>query len=200
MASHPWVDHYEILQLSSSADLETIERVYRLLAKRYHPDNDVSGDAELFNQVRDAYEILSDPDARAAYDARYEQERSHQWQIFDQSSAGDDREEDQRLLHGILSLLYVARRQDPDNAGLAPLHLERMLGTPREHLKFPLWYLRKRGYVEILETGLLAITVDGVDKLGSGEMGLPASRLLTKKSVETQEHPEDAHGEADEGL
>lgn len=198
MANQPWVDHYEALQLSPSADRETIERVYRLLAKRYHPDNDVSGDADLFNQVREAYEVLSDPDSRAAYDARYDQERSHQWQIFDQGSAGSDRDEDQRLFHGILSLLYVARRQDPDNAGLAPLHLERMLGTPREHLNFPLWYLKKRGYVEILESGLLAITVDGVDKLGSGDLGVPASRLLTPRSLERDESAGEGLREAGE--
>lgn len=182
MANQPWVDHYEALQLSPSADRETVERVYRLLAKRYHPDNDASGDMERFNQVRRAYEALSDPDTRAAYDARYEQNRSEQWQVFGQDGAGEDRDQDQRLFHAILSLLYIARRRDPDNAGMAPAHMERLLGTPREHLDFPLWYLKKRQYVEIQETGLLAITVDGVDKLGSGELSLPANRLLTEMS------------------
>ncbi|MEJ2483938.1 MAG: DnaJ domain-containing protein, partial [Gemmatimonadota bacterium] len=68
MSDKPWVDHYETLQLSPSADPETIERVYRLLAKRYHPDNERSGDFDRFNQVRQAYEVLSDKDKRARYD------------------------------------------------------------------------------------------------------------------------------------
>lgn len=183
MPKQPWVDHYETLQLSPSADRETVERVYRLLAKRYHPDNDVTGDADLFNEVRTAYECLFDPDTRAAYDASYDRERSEQWQVFKQETAGEDRNHDQRLFHAVLSLLYIQRRRDPDNAGLAPSHMERMLAVPREHLDFPLWYLKKREYIETLETGLLAITVDGIDKLGSGELSLPADRLLPDASV-----------------
>jgi hypothetical protein len=183
MAERPFVDHYETLQLSPSADAETVERVYRLLAKRYHPDNPASGDADRFAEIRDAFEVLADPEDRAAYDARYDDARGEQWRIFGQDTAADDRLRDQRLFHGLLSLLYIARRRDPDRAGLAPAHLERMLGTPREHLDFPLWYLRKRGLVEVLDNGLLAITVEGVDKLGSGDLSMPANRLLTESSL-----------------
>ncbi|MEO7964396.1 MAG: J domain-containing protein, partial [Gemmatimonadaceae bacterium] len=39
MTSAPLPDHYETLQVSPRADQETIERVFRHLAKRYHPDN-----------------------------------------------------------------------------------------------------------------------------------------------------------------
>ncbi|MEJ2540417.1 MAG: DnaJ domain-containing protein [Gemmatimonadota bacterium] len=183
MNDKPWVDHYETLQLSFAADPETIERVYRLLAKRYHPDNDRSGDVDRFTQVREAYQVLSDPSSRAAYDASYEAERARQWEIFKQDSAESDRDDDQRLFHGILSLLYISRRRDPTMGGMAPLHLERLLGVDREHLAFPLWYLKKREYIEILESGLMAITVDGIDKLGSGELSLPADRLITERSV-----------------
>lgn len=183
MSSEPWVDHYATLQLHPLADSETVERVYRLLAKRYHPDNHVSGNAQRFNEIREAFEVLSNADARARYDAQYEQARSEQWQIFDQTSAGDGRQDDQRIFHSILSLLYIARRRDPDRAGMAPSHLERLLGVPREHLDFPLWYLKKRDYIEVTETGLMAITVEGVDKLGSGELSLPASRLLAPEST-----------------
>ena len=182
MTGRTWVDYYETLQLSPSADPDTVERVYRLLAKRYHPDNASSGDLDRFNEVRDAYEVLSDPEARAAYDARYEQERSQEWKIFDQSGAEGDRDDDKRLFHGVLSLLYVARRRDPSNAGLASSHLERLLGVPREHLEFPLWYLKQRGFLEILDNGLMAISVDGIDELGSGALTLPANRLLTSRA------------------
>ena len=36
-------DYYEVLQLSPKADQETIDRVYRMLVKRYHPDNQETG-------------------------------------------------------------------------------------------------------------------------------------------------------------
>ncbi|HSH76028.1 MAG TPA: DnaJ domain-containing protein [Longimicrobiales bacterium] len=191
MVGKPWVDHYEALQLSPSADPETVERVYRLLAKRYHPDNKVSGDAERFKEIREAHDVLSDPDNRASYDASYETERKQQWQIFDQANASGDRDDDQRLFQGILSLLYIARRRDPERAGMAPAHLERLLGVPSEHLTFPLWYLKKRNYVEILENGLMAISVDGIDKLGNGKLTLPVNRLIAAESV-SRPDPEEA--------
>ncbi|MGK2960923.1 MAG: DnaJ domain-containing protein, partial [Gemmatimonadaceae bacterium] len=41
-------DYYEILQVSPRADTETIARVFRHLANRYHPDNKDSGNSEMF--------------------------------------------------------------------------------------------------------------------------------------------------------
>jgi curved DNA-binding protein CbpA len=46
MPDLPLPDHYEALQLSPRADRDTIERVFRHLAKRLHPDNPQTGDAE----------------------------------------------------------------------------------------------------------------------------------------------------------
>src|SRR6187399_2776296 len=101
-------DHYEALQLSPNATSETVERVYRLLAKRYHPDNQASGNEEKFSAVLEAYQILSDPSARAAYDVKYDENHGEQWKIFDRTSATNGRADDRRVFHGILSLLYVA--------------------------------------------------------------------------------------------
>lgn len=175
-------DHYEALQLSPNATSETIERVYRLLAKRYHPDNQSSGDAQKFAEVHKAFEILSNPVARAEYDVRYDESRGEQWNIFDQSSAGDEREEDRRMFHGILSLLYIARRRDPKGGGLGSITLEKMLGCPQQHLEFPLWYLKARGWIQILDTGQVAITVEGIDKLSNRELELPKDRLIAERA------------------
>ena len=125
----------------------------------------------------------------ASYDVTYDTEKSVQWQIFDRQAADDSAEQDRRLFHAILSLLYVARRRDPESGGMGPVHLERMLGTPREHLDFPLWYLRKRGWVEALDNGLLAISVEGIDKLGSKELALPHDRLLTETASPASDLP-----------
>ena len=129
-------------------------------------------------ELRVAYELLSKPDQRAQYDVTYDDEKGHQWRIFDQAAAADAPDRDRTVFHGILSLLYVARRRDPENGGLGPIHLERTLGVPREHLEFPLWYLMKRGWIERLLGGRLAITVDGVDVLGNKELSLPGDHLL----------------------
>ena len=177
-----FIDHYEILQVSQTADAETIDRVFRLLAKRYHPDNSVTGDPRQFDEARKAHDLLSNPERRARYDITYDDEKGHQWRIFDQGSAADGREQDRRIFHGVLSLLYVARRRDPEGGGLGVVHLERTLGVPREHLEFPMWYLRRRGWIETLNGGQIAITVEGVDMLGSQELSLPHDHLLAESS------------------
>jgi DnaJ-class molecular chaperone len=59
--------------------LETIERIYRLLAKRYHPDNNKTGSVEKFENITKAYKTLSNPEKRAAYDVNYEKETNHRW-------------------------------------------------------------------------------------------------------------------------
>ena len=65
------LDCYEAMQLSRNADAETISRVYRLLAARFHPDNRETGNSEKFLRLSEAYQILSDPEKRARYDAGY---------------------------------------------------------------------------------------------------------------------------------
>jgi curved DNA-binding protein CbpA len=171
-------DLYEELQLSPNADIETIERVYRILAKRYHPDNLETGDVERFGEINTAYNVLSDPEKRAEYDVKYDEIRALSWQIFDQSSATDSFEEDKRIFQGVLSLLYIARRQDAINAGMGIVELERLLGCPQEHLEFHVWYLKEKGWLIRMENGKLAISSDGIDKVVDGDLMLRKDRLL----------------------
>ena len=178
MSDNGFVDYYELLQLGQNADSETIERVYRLLAKRYHPDNTDSGDEHAFRLVHDAYEVLSDPEERAKYDVQYDDHRSLNWKIFEQRAAMGGQEEDRRIFRGVLSLLYAARRKNPRSGGLGSVDLERMLGVPREHLEFPNWYLKKKGWIEVLDSGQFAITVEGIDTIQAEYLSVPDDRLL----------------------
>ncbi|MDD4776268.1 MAG: molecular chaperone DnaJ [Syntrophomonas sp.] len=63
-------DYYEVLGLTRSAAPEDIKKAYRQKAKQFHPDvNKEDADAaEKFKEVAEAYEVLSDPQKRAAYD------------------------------------------------------------------------------------------------------------------------------------
>ena len=177
-------DYYETLQLSPNADEETISRVFRILVKRYHPDNADTGNTKKFNEVMEAYRALSDPEKRAAYDVKYDQNRATVLKLFDEACATDSFESDRRVCEGILSLLYVARRRDPDRGGVGIIQMERLLGCPSQHLEFPLWYLRQKKWIERLENGLLAITAAGVDKmLEQNNIVLRRDRLIAEKAM-----------------
>lgn len=173
-------DYYEALQVSPRADTHTIERVFRHLAKRFHPDNPETGDAERFELLIQAFRVLSDPEARVAYDARYQELREQQWQVLDQESAGDDVETDRRIRAGILSLLYATRRQDVGNPGLGTYELEQTLGCPEHHMQFHIWYLKENHWIERLDSGQFAITVSGVDKLVQSDPPWRRSGLLPR--------------------
>jgi len=62
-------DYYKIMGLSRTATQEEIKRAYRKLARKYHPDVSKEKDAEAkFKELGEAYEVLKDPQKRAAYD------------------------------------------------------------------------------------------------------------------------------------
>ena len=66
---NPDVDLYAVLSVAHDATADEIRHAYRQLARQVHPDmQDVQGTALLFRQVQEAYEILSDPNQRSAYD------------------------------------------------------------------------------------------------------------------------------------
>jgi curved DNA-binding protein CbpA len=179
-------DYYEELQLSPNADTETIDRVFRILVKRYHPDNQDTGNTAKFTKVMEAHRVLADTEKRAAYDVHYDQNRASVLKIFSEASAADSFESDRRVCEGILSLLYVARRRDPDKGGLGIIKMERLLGCPSEHLEFHIWYLKQKSWIERLENGLLAITAAGVDKvIEQNNIILRSDRLLAEKAAGT---------------
>jgi curved DNA-binding protein CbpA len=178
MGQETFVDYYEILQISPRADQETIERVYRLLAKRYHPDNKDTGNTNKFEALTKAFRALSDPERRAGYDANYEPGNGHHLSLFPRESPSEGCEEDRRICQAILSILYTSRRRDAGNPGIGVFQLERMLEVPEKYLEFHIWYLKEKGWIQRVENGGYAITATGVDTVIENGLPLKKNRLL----------------------
>ena len=175
----PAEDYYEELQISPHADTETIERVYRMLAKRYHPDNGGSGDVDKFDRVTKAYHVLADPVRRAAYDITYEEVQARRWKLASASaptSTGNGK--DQEVRNAILSILYIERRNDPLSASVGLYQLEKLLGWPEKMLEFHTWYLKEKGWIQRTDSGGYAITVAGIDVLEQSGLALGKDLLL----------------------
>jgi curved DNA-binding protein CbpA len=163
MLAEAYIDLYEILQISANADPETIHRVYRILAQRFHPDNQDTGDIETFRKISEAYHVLSDPEQRAAYDVRHRDARRLTWKIFDQTNSAQGVEAERRKRQGVITLLYRKRVGCPDQPFMSLKEFEDLLGVPKEHLEFTLWYLKEGQYITRTDNGRHAITMKGVD-------------------------------------
>ena len=174
-----FVDYYEFLEISPNANSETIERIFRYLAQRYHPDNPETRDRLRFDAVVEANNTLRDPVKRAQYDIQHKSHSADRRQLSEEASDSNGFDRDADIQDKILSLLYVKRRQNTNDPGIGDYDLERLSGCPREHLAFHLWYLRQKGWIEKNENGMLAITVDGVDRANSESERKPPRNLLT---------------------
>jgi curved DNA-binding protein CbpA len=175
--SQGFVDYYELLQINKDAETDAIQRVYRVLASRYHPDNKETGNLERFLLIKEAYGVLSDPGKRKDYDKAADKERENPIPVFltKEFTEGIDSEANRRL--GVLCLLYNRRKSNPSSPALSVLELENMMFLPREHLTFTIWYLKAKKWIQSDDKSSLQITADGIDYL---ESSLPQSKTIHK--------------------
>jgi len=177
------INYYDLLQINPRAEIETIERVYRIMAARYHPDNQQTGNAERFRLLTDAYQVLRDPAKRREYDRQFEINPAGPLPIFLGKEFTEGIDAEAKIRIGVLCLLYSKRRANPDFAALSLLDMENIMAFPRERLLFALWYLRAKRYVLQDDRSSFIISAEGVDFL---ESQLPTNQILYKIFRDTE--------------
>ena|ERR1700728_225561 len=190
MEASNFVDCYEILEISPNANAGTVERMFRFLAQRYHPDNQDTGNRPRFDAVMEAYETLKDPGKRAQYDVKHKDHSRFRRKLAEEAGDNKGIELDVDMQNKLLSILYVRRRQNAGDPGLGDITLERLLGCPIEHLEFHIWYLKEKGWIRATDSGMFAITVEGVDRVKSEQHPKTIGKLLTD-----QRHAPNTNGE-----
>lgn len=79
-------DHYRILQVTRDAEPEVIERAYKALSLKYHPDRRPAEESlkatREMQRINEAYAVLKDPARRRKYDATLPREDARAWDVF----------------------------------------------------------------------------------------------------------------------
>jgi curved DNA-binding protein len=129
-----------------------------------------------------AYQVLSDPGKRAAYDDDHKSADAQQEGIFfNDSQLRDDPISERRINQVILLIFYRARKKDSMKPGMGIVDLERLIGLPGKELEFHIWYLREKGWIQRLDSGELAVTASGVDQVVENDLELRKDRLISLK-------------------
>jgi curved DNA-binding protein len=174
------MDYYEFLQISPNAEAETIHRVYRFLAGRFHPDNPKTGDPQKFSLLTQAYDVLSVPERRAEYDATHKKKASEPAPLSTSIDFMDSLEGELNRRLVLLALLYIQRRTNPYTPELSLAEVERRMGVPRDYLEFTTWYLQNKGYITRSDNADFKLTVEGVDYVESQRANIPVlDKMLT---------------------
>ncbi|MGC9157741.1 MAG: J domain-containing protein [Terracidiphilus sp.] len=177
-------NYYEFLQISPNAESETIHRVYRFLAARFHPDNTATGDAEKFFLLKEAYEVLSHPDRRAKYDASCLIEVPPPEPLSSSIDFMDNLEGELNRRLAVLALLYLQRRRNPSHPEVSLMEVEIRMGFPRDYLDFTMWYLHKKGYITRADNASFTLTADGVDFVENQQGNTPILQKMLTTSHE----------------
>jgi curved DNA-binding protein CbpA len=189
MPENKTVDYYEFLQISPHAETETIHRVYRFLATRFHPDNVETGDESKFRLLKAAYETLSDPDRRAEYNVKRELHGVQQAPLSTAVDFMDDLKGETNRRLAVLAVLYYRRRNNPHSPEVGLPDLEKRMGFPRDYLDFTTWYLGKKGYITKSDNSDFTLTADGVDFVETQRSKTPLLNLMLTSGSDSPKTP-----------
>jgi curved DNA-binding protein CbpA len=160
-------DHYALLGIGPESVTETMHQAYAALARKYHPKNPLTGDADMFDAINMAYEVLSDPVRRREFDELHHVGQEAGGPKFSGVEFFNALGRDAGLRSAILCLLYDRRRTRPSAPGVSMRSIEIMVEATAVELSSALWYLKQRGLAASDDKSSLQITADGMDYLVS---------------------------------
>ena len=182
-------DHYEVLGVDPKAAVETIQRAYTELAKKFHPGNPASGDPGAFEAVNAAYEVLSDAAQRHAFDNLKGTGEDLECPKFSGLEFFNSLGREAGLRSALLCVLYDRRRSKPLKPGMPMRYVEAMLAASLDELFFVLWYLKQRGWVASDDKSNILITVQGMDYLESNQPSAAVVMPYIKSTVVEEQDP-----------
>ncbi|WP_150291698.1 J domain-containing protein [Sphingobium estronivorans] len=182
--SQPFIDYYQILQVSPTCDGRGLEAAYRLLAKMYHPDHAETADVTKFNEVITAYKALRSAENRAQYNLLYTEKTGFRFPANEEADGEKFAYDDADAHSRILIFLYKRRRENAQDAGVGRYFVQKMLNCSDEHFEFHIWYLKAKNLIETTEQGTLAITIEGVDHVISMSQTIMREKLLIGRTVD----------------
>lgn len=154
-------DYHELLRVGMDGEIDhsRLDRLYRSLAARYHPDKGESGNSETFLRIAQAYQILSASEIQAESGVT-KPAQGFEWQGTLRTL------KDKKAV--VLGLLCDRRISDYRNAAVSERELESLTGLTSNEVGFILWYLRDKGAVTLIgHSSDYAISSAGIDILES---------------------------------
>ncbi|MEO8051878.1 MAG: hypothetical protein ABI833_15780 [Acidobacteriota bacterium] len=160
-------DHYDVLGVEPKCDSGRCTARIQSSREDIIPTIKDTGNQAAFDSVNAAYEVLSDPAQRFAFDNLKGIGEDANCPQFSGAGFFESLGSDAGLRAALLCILYERRKSKPLKPGLPMRYVEAMLEAGIDELFFVLWYLKQRGWVSSDDKSNLLITVQGMDYLDS---------------------------------
>jgi hypothetical protein len=166
-----FIDYYEFLMVSPSADRQMIEWAARLMLARYDPQKSKTPDEKKCELVKEAFRTLADAKKRAAYDSELSKRQPAATFDVKATVTRQDVIEAHQMRQAVMQVLYQTVLRQPRDPDVGRTELGRQIGVGTQELEFALWFLREKGMITATQAGSYAITLQGAEWVEGG--GVP---------------------------
>jgi hypothetical protein len=180
-----FIDYYEFLMISPTADRQMVEWAARLMLARYDPQKSKTPDEKKCELVKEAFRTLADPKKRAAYDSELTKQKPVAAIDVKAEITLQDVVSAHQLRQAIMLVLYQAIMRKPRDPDVGRTDLARQVGVSTQDLEFALWFLREKDWITATQAGSYAITVLGAEWVEAG--GVPALAIANAEGAHFQQ-------------